>query len=470
MATIRTTTGLDRLSFALRRDLIPSTVGGAALTAFLAGLLDASGRTEPLWAYLLGWVALTIAMLVIRQRSLRIRTLLWVLRQGRRVGLGRAADGGGQVLPTRQGLVLAGPDVRQAAVVDAVRLTSTPDPYYVGTFRALVDPAHPGRSPVVITPCNPRDISRPEHQLHPVVVSQWDGTPVTVSLGRWSPDVELIRQLPQADDENHAFASRDICYLAELGAELMAVGAPRQPLCMPEHCVDLDMLAHHDLVVLSGPDTNFWHAALYEAVADRYLQPPSSIPLALGLRDSTAHGTPIYGSSDMFAHLKDVAPATGWRGNADTARLSEALRPTYGMILATANPLADPADEHWCVFLAGLRSLGTQAATLCFTSMLRALRTDDQRDFWSLAPVTDMDGSYARVAAALVRADVVEAAAGPQGPRVERSLPHDCPDPDYRDSYVVKRADVLDTTGDAPVWRPVDLTEFAPTPSSPPPG
>jgi hypothetical protein len=456
---IRTTTWWDRAAYMLRREATPSTVAAAALTGFVAGLLDASGRTESLLTYVLIWMGLTVVMLAFRQRGIRLRLLLWALRSSRWMTKRRSLDVDGR--PSPRGLVVQTPSKEPApATTNAVLLTSTPDPYYIGSFRSLVDPARSDCSPLIVTPCNPRDISRQDNMLYPVVAPQGAGTPVTVSGGRWGEELKLIRQLPRANDDDHSFASRDVCYLAELGGELTALGTPARPLCMPEHCVDIDMLAEHDLVILSGPDTNFWHAVLYETVALRFEQPSSSIPLALSLRDTTTSGTPIYGSSDMFVHLKDVARATAWRGEPDTARLAETVRPTCGMILATSNPLADPASGRWCVFLAGLRSLGTMAATLCFTSLLRALRTDEHADLWSLVPLDGLADSYGRVAAALVRADVVEAAADTGGPRARRSLPHDRPDPDYRDSYVVKAAEVLDTTGEAAIWRPVDLDRF----------
>jgi hypothetical protein len=142
----------------------------------------------------------------------------------------------------------------------------------------------------------------------------------------------------------------------------------------------------------------------------------------------------------------------------DALRLPETARPTYGMIVATANPLADPDSGRWCVFLAGTRSLGTMAATLCFTALLQALRRNPEADLFSLVPAGDMPG-HVPVAAALVRASTVEVAAGPDEDRDVRSVPHDRPDPQYRDSYVVTEAEVLDTRADEPSWFPLTLDD-----------
>jgi hypothetical protein len=456
----------DRVVYAVRSDSVPSMVTAAALVGFWAGLLDASGTTEPLLVYLAGWAVATVGVLVIRRRSIR----LWALRGLIRLwhALVRSSPGTAPAASQRSQSgdgpteIPAALRTVPAHIADVVRLTSTPDPYYFGSFRSLVDgggnSSSGERSPLIVTPCNPRDVGRPENLLHPVVVDQWDGRPVRISLGPWAGDVQLIRQLPRGDDTDHAFASRDICYLPELGAELLRLGPGHRPLCLPEHCVDVDLLAHHDLVVLSGPDTNFWHAALFEAVAQRFERPPSTVPLAVGLRDTTTRGTPVYGSSDLFVHLRGAADAVGLPRSTDALRLPETARPTYGMIVATANPLADPDAGRWCVFLAGTRSLGTMAATLSFTALLRALRRHPEADLFSLVPAGDLPG-HVPVTAALVRASMVEAAAGPHEDRDVRSVPHDRPDPQYRDSYVVTEAEVLDTRDEEPSWFPLTLDD-----------
>jgi hypothetical protein len=437
-------------------------VTAAALVGFWVGLLDASGTTEPLLAYLGLWALATVGVLVVRRRWVRLLALRGVVRLWHRLTGAGASPPPSPLgsppedrVPARRGVPAT------ARMTEVMQLTSTPDPYYFGTFRSLVDGGGAGtstgsRSPLIVTPCNPRDVGRPENLLHPVVVDQWDGHPINVPLGPWAGDVQLIRQLPKGDDTDHAFASRDICYLPELGAELLRLGPAHTPLCLPEHCVDVDLLAGHDLVVLSGPDTNFWHAALFEAVARRFERPPSTIPLALGLRDTTSQGKPVYGSSDLFVQLRGAADAVGMPPSEDALRLPETARPTYGMVLATANPLAEPDSGRWCVFLAGTRSLGTMAATLCFAALLRALRRDDQADLSSLVPARDVPG-HAAVAAALVRASKVECAAGPTEVRTVRTIPHDKPDPNYRDSYVVTEIEVLDTRADPARWIPLTL-------------
>jgi hypothetical protein len=447
--SVRRTTTRDRLAFAVRRDGVPSAVAAAAIVGFAAGMLDATGHEEPLLAYTLTWLALTVVVLVLRRRWLRFRVMLTLLRPF--ATRQRHTPGAGPPPVEMRSASGAPRQDRQTPAVRALLgLTSTPDPFLLGSFGSLV---HPGLSPLIVTACNPRDIGRSENLLHPILAAQWDGEPVTVDLRPAGPEVRLIRQLPRGNDQEHTMASRDICYLADLGAELLALAGDVRahcPLVMPEHCVDTELLAKHDLVLVSGPDTNFWHAALFEAVATGFDAPPSTLALPMSLRDMTSGGVAVYGSSDLFVRLRGASLATGREADGDSVRLSETARPTYGAVMATTNPLSSAADPHWCLFAAGLRSLGTMAATLVVTSLLRAMRRNGRNDFWSLAPVLDVVGAYAPVAAALVRGER----------RATLAVPHDRPDPAYRDSYVVMTAEILDTTGPTAEWRTVTLDAF----------
>jgi hypothetical protein len=451
--TVRPPSKWDRISYAIRGDGIAAAVSAGAVVGFVAGILSTAdvwtGRTG-LLRYVALWAVVAALIIALRQRWVRRSALGLFLRGGRR-----------SVDPASPIAARSGTDNTRALTQKTARLvmlTATPDPVYIGTFRSLL---HDDVRALIVTPCNPRDVSRPENLLNPIVVAQWDGAPLKVDLGRWTTGVELIRQLPRGNDVNHTFASRDFCYVAELSQQLARIGTPSTPVSRPEHCVDPDLLAEHDLVVLAGPDTNFWHAALYEAVARRFERPQSSVPLAVGLRDDSSHGLPIYGSADLFTRVVGAARSVGLRADAAGAvRISEVARPTMGFVLATTNPLSDPARPRWCVFSAGLRSVGTMAATLCLTSLLRALRADERRDFWSLVPSPDVSGAVGTVAAMLVRASTVEAAGAPDGARTARTMPHDRPDPDYRDSYIVTGAEVLDCHPAEPAWRPVTIDSF----------
>ena len=175
----------------------------------------------------------------------------------------------------------------------------------------------------------------------------------------------------------------------------------------PEHCIDPMVIASHDVIVIGGPDTNFWHAALYEAVSRQFDVPGSSIPLAMGLRE-LRNGFPVYGSRSMLVSLQNPAGLPQPEGG--VLEMDERLFPTYGMILACRNPFAAAVGiSRWCVFVAGTRSLGTSGAVLGLAAILRQLRGDPGLNFSSTARTT-RDGVHARVAAVLCRTSQVERA------------------------------------------------------------
>ena len=449
MPVVREPNRFDRVAYLVRGDGLTSAIAAAAILGFVAGILDASNVKWPLWVYTVIAPLLAIVVLVLRRRRTRLVIAQWLFRRG--------ADRADE-LATPPRPATRNADRRHRSWVD---VTSTPDAYYRGGFATM---HRRDASPLIITASNPRDVSRPDQLTQPLFSAQWDGRPLTVDLGPLVPNFELIRSLPQANDPNHTFASRDVCYLPELGAELMLMAESASPLARPEHCVDTKLLADHDLVIVSGPDTNFWHAALYEGVARRFGSPVSSIRLGAGLRDVSSAGVPVYGSSDLFVRVRHASEAFSRRPDDNgEVRLPEATHPTYGFLLLTTNPLSDPHAPRWCVFVAGLRSIGTMAATLVLTSMLRAMRTEQIDDVWSAVPISDGFGDVAaRCSFAVVRASVVEAAATPSEPRVRRPIAHDRPDPLYRDSYVVVEAEVLDNTGPDPRWRTVSIDAFAP--------
>jgi hypothetical protein len=67
---------------------------------------------------------------------------------------------------------------------------------------------------------------------------------------------------------------------------------------------------------------------------------------------------------------------------AERVELDERLYPTYAMILACRNPYAAALDQsHWCVFIAGTRSLGTSAAVLALTMMIGRMRDGPELNF-----------------------------------------------------------------------------------------
>lgn len=118
----------------------------------------------------------------------------------------------------------------------------------------------------------------------------------------------------------------------------------------PEHCVDPLLLAEHDLVVVGGPDTNFWHGALFEPAALEFAVPPSSVPLALDMREPG--DLPTYGSRMLTAQLSGSG-AVFPRSRAERVELDERLYPTHAMVLACRNPYAAALGRsRWSVFVA----------------------------------------------------------------------------------------------------------------------
>jgi hypothetical protein len=173
-------------------------------------------------------------------------------------------------------------------------------------------------------------------------------------------------------------------------------------------------------------------------VARQFTAPPSVVPLALDLRDVSA-GFPVYGSRAMSVRLTDLGSVFR-HTREERADLDERLYPTYGMVLACRNPFAEAVGRsHWCVFVAGTRSLGTSGAVLGLVRMLRAMREDDDLNFSSLVPSTAA-GVSARVSAVLFRTSEVEQAmlrrGGELTPRQRRALEPEGIDPHYSDSYV----------------------------------
>jgi hypothetical protein len=224
---------------------------------------------------------------------------------------------------------------------------------------------------------------------------------------------------------------------------------------LPEHCVDPALLAERDVVVIGGPDTNFWHGALFEPVARQFETPRSAVPLALDLRD-LGTGFPVYGSRSMSVQLTDLG-AVFRHTREERAELDERLYPTYGMAVATRNPFAAAVGRsHWCVFVAGTRSLGTSGSVLGLVRMLRAMRADDELNFSSLVPSTTA-GVSARVSAVLFRVIEVEQAMlrrnGVLTPRSRRAMPPDGIDPRYSDSYVPVGVEYLCYADSVPQWR-----------------
>ncbi|MFI7589209.1 hypothetical protein ACIB24_19260 [Spongisporangium articulatum] len=418
---------------------------GTTGTGVLAGFLSASDYTWPLLAYL-GVVAASSALIL--------------------VAIG---------LPTRAGPAPApanGPassrtvrTVSRAASVASTFLRPGPDelhdPVYGAGLRALLPPSRP----LLVISSNRRDVGR-DHELPLPLFAATPGRPTCVDVDPREFGIPLRpysfeREQPEGgQDVDHTLAVKDLVFMPELAAALGG-GVPDRPtddapVMLPEHCVDPQLLAERDVVVIGGPDTNFWHGALFEPVAREFAVPRSPVPLALQLR-SGGSPLPSYGSRSMgvrLAGLGDVLP----HSRDDETDLDERLFPTYGMALAARNPYAAALGRaHWVLFVAGTRSLGTSGVLLGLTRMLRAMRADDGLNFASHVPSA---AGPVPVSAALFRVGEVQQPllrrGGELTPRQVRALPPSGLDPQYSDGYVPTVVEYLSYgDGSPPTWRVV---------------
>jgi hypothetical protein len=140
----------------------------------------------------------------------------------------------------------------------------------------------------------------------------------------------------------------------------------------------------------------------------------------------------------------------------DQVELDERVYPAYGMILACRNPFAAALGRsHWCVFVAGTRSLGTSGALLALVMMLRAMRDDPATNF-SVEVPTESAKVRAPVSAVLCRTTEVEQAAlrrdGRLTPRQRRRLAPEGLDLLYSDSYVPVEVEYLSYADGKPRW------------------
>lgn len=271
----------------------------------------------------------------------------------------------------------------RGAPVRQIAAARCDDPVYGAGFRALLAPSRP----MLVIPTNHRDVAFDHELLLPLFVERGQRSRISVdpaALGFPIAPYDFARELPGGvHDSDHTLAVKDLVFLPELA---MALGATEAPVMWPEHCVDPQLLAEHDLVIVGGPDTNFWHGALYEPVAREFTRPASSVPLALGMRGPGE--LPTYGSRMLTAVLAGSG-AVFPHSRAERVELDERLYPTHAMILACRNPYAAAIGRsHWCVFLAGTRSLGTSGAVFALTVMLRQMRADPGVNFASEVPTS----------------------------------------------------------------------------------
>jgi hypothetical protein len=429
--------------YGMRSFLVAITAVGV-----LAGILSASGITLPLWKYLVVTTATYLAVLLAFILS-RPRYKFWLFSLVYRRPRTHTPEGG----PTWRHVV----GTRPGAPVFQVAAGRKVDRIYEGGFRTLLE----AENPVAIIASSPRDVSDPDA----LPAGMWgrgatrteclvDPSVFGIPLERYSFERHLTEGRAGHQDIDHMLAIKDIVYLAELAQALRPGGSSGQPFIWPEHHVDIPFLACHDLVVIGGGDSNFWHAALFEPVRQSFLNPPSTIPLALDLRDSSGEIS-FYGSRMINVALAGKEKIPGLE-KARRFELDERRFPTCAMLLAVENPFARALQRsHWCVFVAGTRSLGGCGAVLALAAIIEQMRRDPNANFGSFVETADPDVA-AKVSALLVRTTTVEyAAEGSDDTRGRREIPVDGPDPDYRDSYVAVGVEYLDNLGETPGWRPL---------------
>jgi hypothetical protein len=431
----------------IRQNGTKATIFGISVAAIVAGFLSATGVVWPLLAYIgiIGFVS-ALALCVISLPSQPSEYLMLWLRNGRRpqfIGQPRQLE-----------LTFSSPNKKGKSLVLVNRCD---DPVYGAGLRVLMDRPQP----IIIMPSNPRDVSKPHELLYPMYVSGQSRSRVELNLqavGIPIPALKFERELPEgAQDPDHTLAIRDLAYLPDLVLALQEVGARiESPVTWPEHCVDPMLIASRDVIVIGGPDTNFWHAALFEAVSREFEAPRSSVPLAMSLRE-LRNGLPVYGSRSILLQLFE--PTDLPRMGGAIVELDERLFPTYGMILACRNPFAAAVGiSRWCVFVAGTRSLGTSGAVLGLTAMLRGMQNDSDLNFSSTVG-TFRPGVQAQVTAILCRTSQVERAMIRREDKVierqRQELPRVGLDPYYSDTYLPTSIEYLHYVGTESSWEPL---------------
>ncbi|MFJ4948851.1 hypothetical protein [Streptomyces sp. NPDC088760] len=436
------TTRTERVRRHVRTHLSRALVSSVSSVAVLAGFLSAAGVVWPLWSY----VALCIAGALVFLGAFAVppAQLRYVLLA--------ASYTDSQLAPRRSSMR----EVTPGAPVRRVASAAVDDPVYLGGLRALL----PSDAPLIVVPSGSRDLPDPGELPVPIRANRKGYSFVQLdrsALGVPVPDVTFSRELPAgAPDGDHSGAVRDLTFAAQLAAALTEPGHA-VPLLMPEHCVDARQLADHDVVVVGGPDVNFWHAALYETVFASFATPASSVPLAMGMR-SERKGVANYGSTYVHVNLDGLAGVFPL-AESDTYDIDDRLYPAYGMILACRNPFAAALGKsHWCTFVAGLTSVATAGSVHALAEILHVMRADPERNFHSPVPTTGRN-VQANVSALLCRVMEVEYPImrrdGALVPRQRHSLPAEGRDPHHSSSGTPTKVQYLDFRGAQPLWRDV---------------
>jgi hypothetical protein len=441
---------MERLVEQLRQFGVRSVVLAITAVGILAGLLSASDISEPLWLYV-GMTALAFVLVLVSFMLGAPRYRLWLFSLVYRRPVARDP----QNRPFHGNIHGSSAD----APVLQIAIGRHVDQVYESGFRALLDV----RDPIAVIASSPRDVASRSELPSGMFSRGGSRTECTVDPAAFGVPIRRYtfgRHLTEGNqDIDHMLAVKDLMYLPHLAGAFRVSGArgnaTAEPFVWPEHCVDIPLLADRDPIIIGGGDSNFWHAALFEAVFRRFATPPSTVPLALDLRYMSGQIS-FYGSRTINVHLAGRDRIPGLEG-ARHFELDERRFPTCAMILACENPFAGALKQSRpCIFIAGTRSLGTSGAVLALAAMLERMRSDERINYFSFVQTADPDVK-ARVSAILCRTVVVEHAAehGPAPLRRRRRvpIPTDKADPSYRSSYVPTAVEYLDNTRERPEWR-----------------
>ena len=399
-----------------------------AVTALgiLAGTLSAANILLPLWVYIVLYFAFyAVALLVLIYNSPRYRYAVPALLARGDV---KKDDNGRPSLGLIAGLSTHAP-------VASVAVGRQPDPYYDQGLRSMID-----GNPLIVIPANPRDVGSRDKLTLPIF-SEESGNDTFLKIlqedGGSPLPMKIKRDLPGSQETEHTLAVRDLAALSHLTEAYPS----RTPLAetslaiFPEHCLDAAEAEERDLLIVGGPDSNFWHSYLFEALWQRFQG--ATVPLALSMRRGDDREKGHYGAYALRSRIAGLSESLGLDESASVA-LTERSNPTYGMVLLATNPLSE--GRHWVCFLAGTRSLGTVGACWSLAAMIEQMRADPELNFGTYVE-TEEAGVRAGVAALLCRVTKVHYASwrdagGKIQPGGTRRVPTDAPDLHYLDSYV----------------------------------
>ena len=434
----------ERFRRHVRQNGSKAVISGISVAGITAGFLSAAAIVWPLLAYVGIILFVAAVALVLLGSPVNWSHYLMAIWPNDRSSQNHGS-------PRQLELVFSSPHGKRTRLVLDNRCA---DPIYGAGMRSVMGAC----DPIIIMPSNPRDVGKAHELLYPMYVAGQSRSHVEVDLrsaGIPLAPLSFDRELPEGDqDPDHTLAIRDLVYIPDIVLALQESGACiGSPVSWPEHCVDPKLIAARDVIVIGGPDTNFWHAALFEAVARDFEMPKSSIPLAMSLREKR-EGRSIYGSRSIMLNLFD--PDGLPRPDAVGIELDERIFPTVGMILACRNPFAAAVGaSRWCIFVAGTRSLGTSGAALGLAAMLRIMQSDPNLNFASTVPTTQ-SSVYGQVAAILCRTSQVEQAMLRRGEKItereRRTLQPVGLDPFYSDTYLPTDVEYLRYDGAVSKW------------------